>query len=111
MCLLHNALGTDLLTVLYKVLILSAQPLSTYCLLPQVPRKKFRVVGYATSHIDLVFTTAGHNSNDIDLATSKCLPTSERPPYISLLEVKVKCFFKFTKWAFTGIFGLPQKSR
>ena len=41
--------------------------------------------------------------------TSKRPPTSERPPYISLLGVKDKCFYLSTKWAFTGISGLLKK--
>ena len=43
------------------------------------------------------------------LSTSKRPPTSECPPYISLLEVKDKCFYLSTKWAFTGISGLLKK--
>ena len=34
------------------------------------------------------------------------LPVNAGPPYISLLEVKDKCFYLQTKWAFTGIYGL-----
>ena len=34
------------------------------------------------------------------------LPTIERLLNISLLDVKDKCFYMTTKWAFTGISGL-----
>ena len=35
------------------------------------------------------------------------ISTSEHLPYISLLEIKDKCFYKFTKWAFTLTLTFP----
>ena len=53
---------------------------------------------------------AGELRVRVDVRELKCgryahIP-SERPPYIHLLEVKDKCFYLSTKWAFTGISGL-----